>query len=48
MQLANGDVYEGDWLDDHIHGIGTFTRVNGDIYTGEWVNDTIQGKGKSI
>lgn len=48
---ANGDHYDGDWLDDQRTGTGTFTSVNnmhdkglyrwysGDRYEGQWVKN---------
>ena len=32
---ADGDIYEGDWLDDSANGLGAYTHVNGAKYTGE-------------
>jgi len=36
---ANGEVYEGDWIDDKAHGYGVYTHLDGATYEGEWVND---------
>ena len=36
MKYANGDIYEGDWVDDKYHGKGTLKYANGDIYEGIW------------
>ena len=30
--MCNGDVYEGDWLDNMKHGYGIYRFSNGDIY----------------
>ena len=38
---VNGDIYSGDWIDDKLHGVGTFIRANGDKYEGEWFEDKI-------
>ena len=46
MTWANGDHYEGDWLDDKRTGKGVLTYVNnGDRYEGDYLNDsrTING-----
>ena len=32
---ADGDVYEGDWIDDKAHGKGKYTQL-GVTYEGEW------------
>ena len=42
----NGDVYEGDWLDDKCHGFGTFTTIDGSKFEGNWENDKKEGFGK--
>ena len=35
-----GHVYEGDWVDDKMHGTGTKTKANGTvIHSGRWRND---------
>jgi hypothetical protein len=44
MTFTNGDVYEGDWMNDKAHVKGKLTRANGDVYEGDFVSDTIQGK----
>jgi hypothetical protein len=36
MTYANGDIYEGQWIDDRRYGQGTMTYANGDKYEGEW------------
>jgi hypothetical protein len=34
-----GDVYEGQWKDEKMHGKGVYTYHNGDQYDGEWCVD---------
>jgi hypothetical protein len=34
----NGDVYEGDFLDNQFHGYGKFIFTNGAIDDGLWDN----------
>jgi hypothetical protein len=41
----NGDIYEGEWLNDKKHGQGKMTYANGDIYYGDWKNDKKHGQG---
>ncbi len=36
---ADGDIYEGEWLNDKAHGKGSFKSVDGAIYHGEWADD---------
>ncbi|CAM6040356.1 unnamed protein product [Sphagnum compactum] len=37
--------YEGDWLDDKIHGTGCFKYASGASYDGQWENDQYMGVG---
>ena len=54
MTYANGDVYEGEWLDDKEEGkgmsfvklLGTRTYANKEKYEGEWKEGKRNGKGK--
>ena len=41
----NGDVYEGDWVDDIMVGKGKFISADGNVYEGDWVDDKMTGKG---
>jgi hypothetical protein len=36
---ADGDVYNGDWVDDKAEGYGTYTHMDGAIYVGMWKED---------
>jgi len=36
---ADGDIYEGDWLDDKAHGFGAYIHTNGARYIGYWKED---------
>jgi len=36
---ADGDVYEGDWLDDKAHGYGIYCHLDGAKYEGYWEED---------
>jgi hypothetical protein len=36
---ADGDVYEGEWMNDQAHGKGVYLHQDGASYTGEWVED---------
>jgi hypothetical protein len=36
---ADGDVFEGSWLNDKAHGKGVYIHRDGASYTGEWYED---------
>jgi len=42
---ADGDIYEGEWLDDKAHGFGVYTHTDGAKYEGYWNEDKQDGKG---
>ena len=42
---ADGNKYEGDWVDGEMHGTGIFTWVSGNKYVGDFVDDTGTGEG---
>ena len=50
MIYANGEIYEGDWVDDVRCGKGKLYRpkLSGEMYSyeGEWNYDKMNGKGK--
>ena len=43
--FANGDIYQGNWIDDKMSGQGTYTFANGDTYVGEFSNNKFNGQG---
>jgi hypothetical protein len=45
MTFANGDKYEGNFVNENLNGRGTMTFANGDKYEGNFVNGTSNGKG---
>lgn len=45
-RYADGDVYDGEWVDGKREGIGTYTEPEGDVYIGEWVDGETSGLGK--
>jgi len=45
MQFANGDVYEGDFVNGKLNGYGIAIFANGDRYTGNWTNGQMHGNG---
>ena len=36
LRFADGDVYDGSYVEDSMQGHGTYTYVEGDIYSGEF------------
>ena len=45
---SNGDVYDGEWINDQKSGYGKFIFANGNQYTGEFLNSKKHGKGVFI
>jgi len=43
VTLANGDIYEGGWLDGKPHGQGVMNYANGSRYNGDWLNGEFHG-----
>jgi hypothetical protein len=48
LTRANGDRYEGDFVDGKCSGKGTFTTSSGDRYSGDWINNKREGNGQAI
>jgi uncharacterized caspase-like protein len=46
VELANGDIFEGDIRQGLKQGKGSFTWKNGQHYAGDWLNDQAVGVGK--
>ena len=42
MTYNNGDVYEGQWLNNLKDGKGQMTYSNGDKQIGNWLNDIFE------
>ena len=36
---SDGDVYEGDWVNDKAEGFGVYTHMDGAQYMGQWKED---------
>jgi hypothetical protein len=36
---ADGDIYEGQWVNDKAEGKGTYSHANGAYYEGDWIDD---------
>lgn len=46
MTYANGDIYQGDWVNGKAQGNGVFVdKANGTIYEGQWDKDKQMGQG---
>ena len=39
MYYENGDIYEGEWIDDKANGKGIYIHAQGGKYEGEWRED---------
>ena len=39
----DGDVYEGNWVNDKANGTGIYIHVNGAKYEGQWLDDLQHG-----
>lgn len=50
MNYANGNVYDGEWVDGNKHGKGKIimTYANKEIYDGQWMNDKRHGKREQL
>ena len=47
LLFPNGDIYEGEFRDNQMHGVGSYTyKTSQDIYSGEWVNNKKHGQGR--
>ena len=42
---ADGNSYEGDWVNDKMTGRGVYRLADGDSYEGDYVNDKWTGRG---
>ncbi len=45
MSFENGDRYQGQWLEDEMHGKGRMDFSNGDVYVGDFFKGLIHGYG---
>lgn len=45
LKLANGSVYEGEWVADAYEGRGRYTDARGDAYEGEFKAGVMSGHG---
>ena len=46
MIFENGEVYEGEWVDDTRSGDGMHTYADGGVYTGRWQEGKKHGTGR--
>jgi hypothetical protein len=45
---VDGDVFDGEWLDDKANGYGVYVHINGAKYEGHWKDDLQDGFGKIV
>lgn len=45
MYFKNGDVYDGDWVLDKMHGKGKYTYKDSKIFEGDYVEGAPYGFG---
>lgn len=45
FEFANGDVYNGDWVNNRRNGRGRCEYHTGEVYDGEWKDDVRAGAG---
>ncbi len=48
LELATGDVYDGQWRDNQFQGSGTYVWSDGSAFTGEWESNALNGPGRFI
>lgn len=48
LYYADGNIYDGEWLNDMRHGMGTLVNYkDGSRYEGQWERDKRHGAGMS-
>lgn len=45
MIYADGDKYDGEWIDGQMHGVGVYFYADGDKYEGNWKYNKRHGHG---
>jgi hypothetical protein len=48
VQGKGNEEYEGDWVDDKMHGYGRYQFTSGGVYTGQWHEGSMHGQGKIV
>ena len=46
--MSNGNIYDGDWMENERYGKGIYIYSDGCSYDGDWRYDRKHGKGKMI
>ena len=47
-RMIGGEEYDGEGIDDMMHGQGVYKFTGGNQYTGEWKNGMMNGHGEMI
>mmetsp|Transcript_541 Transcript_541/g.1053 ORF Transcript_541/g.1053 Transcript_541/m.1053 type:complete len:94 (+) Transcript_541:197-478(+) len=45
-QHIGSEEYDGDWVNDQMHGYGSYLFTSGNFYVGNWENGIMEGLGK--
>jgi hypothetical protein len=45
LAWLTGTIYEGEWINNKIHGSGTFKKADGSVYVGSWEDGMKNGTG---
>ena len=46
IQFQNGDIYEGNFVENERYGEGVYQFANGNVYEGEFVDNRFHGLGR--
>ena len=44
-RYKNGQVYDGEFVEDKMHGMGKYKWPDGKVYEGGWINGLQHGRG---
>jgi hypothetical protein len=39
--MVGSEEYEGEWVDDFMHGKGAYKYTSGNVYIGNWIKGTM-------
>ena len=41
-------LFQGEWLNDMLHGVGIYRHMEGDVYTGQFYENDMHGIGSLV